>query len=81
MGDIIAREMVRLRSADLRAAKIGIGTVITLGTPHYGTWMALPEDELPLAAVAFMYALLGDLWWSPALYSVIPTSYFLSDLN
>lgn len=81
MGGLIVREMIRLRSAALRAAKIGIGTVITLGTPHYGTWMALPATELPQAAVNLWFALHGQCWWSPTLYRMLPTSYFLSDLN
>lgn len=79
LGGIIVREMIRLRSDDLKANKIGIDSVFTLATPHLGTKMA--DENLVGDAYAFIRALYGEQWYSPALQSLYPTSYFMQQLN
>ncbi|MHA1965028.1 MAG: alpha/beta fold hydrolase [Candidatus Thorarchaeota archaeon] len=79
MGGIIIREMIRLRADDLKAAKIGIGSVFTLASPHMGTEMA--EINLVGNALAFISLLYGDLWYSPALFAMQPDSPFMISLN
>ncbi len=80
MGGIIIREMIRLRADDLKAAKIGVGSVFTLATPHLGTYMA--TINLFGDALNFIKLLFGaSFWYSPALFSMHPDSPLMITLN
>ena len=81
IGGIITREMLALYRSDLESAGIDIGTVVTLGTPHHGTFLANPANLA--AGIAVLIALYPNmyLWPSPVFYSVFPLSPLIINLN
>lgn len=82
LGGIIVREMLRIYRTSLEGAGILISNVITLGTPHYGTWIANPVNSYVFALATLLNLLPNaDLWPSPVLWMVDPISGFLADLN
>ncbi|MCK4566284.1 MAG: hypothetical protein KAU48_03145 [Candidatus Thorarchaeota archaeon] len=81
LGGIITREMLALNRTHLEAAGIDIGTVVTLGTPHQGTYLADPTN---LAATLLSLLPLFpnyNLWPSPVFYSVHPDHPLMFNLN
>lgn len=81
LGGIITREMLALYRSNLESEGIDIGTVVTLGTPHHGTFLA---NLVNLAAVvASLLPLYPNLylWPSPVFYSVFPLSPLIINLN
>jgi len=78
MGGIITRELLNLNRTELDLAGIGIGKIITLGTPHLGTVAAVnPVGDL----VAFIMSLMGQNWDTPVFRSLAPDSALMYFLN
>ncbi|MDF1541288.1 MAG: alpha/beta hydrolase, partial [Candidatus Thorarchaeota archaeon] len=83
MGGLIVREMLRLHRSDLNNDGINIGNVVTLGTPHLGTWLANPANNWAaiMALIGGYLAAPGHLWPSPVFWSMTPISGFMTTLN
>ncbi|MGY5875997.1 MAG: hypothetical protein RTU30_09640 [Candidatus Thorarchaeota archaeon] len=79
LGGIITREMLRLRRTVLQTFDIDIEKVITLGTPHYGSYSS---DEFTASMMDFFQELFGsEGWYSPVFLQLYPTSSFMQTLN
>lgn len=81
MGGLITREMLRCYRNVLRSDDIDVGRVITIGTPHYGTYAA--TAPLPLALVYYIQNIIPQVsdWDTAVLRSFAPGSAFLTTLN
>jgi len=78
LGGIIAREMIRLRKTDLQTVGIEIGRVITLGTPHEGTYAAVsPSAEF----ISLLNDIFGPTWDTPVFRELGPEHEFIVTLN
>ena len=73
--------MLALNRATLENAGIDIGTVITLGTPHHGTYLADADNIAAAIYVLGSVFATAQLWPSPVFYSMHPDSCLISDLN
>lgn len=79
LGGLIAREMLRYYRSTLRICDIDVGRVITLGTPHYGTYLG--DGSVPSELILFLTSLWGPNWDSNLLDTLVPESDFLLTLN
>ncbi len=81
MGGLITREMLRLYRNSLETQEIIFDRVITLGTPHSGTWFANPLNIWNDIISLINYLDSEELWPSPVFWSMIPGSSFILSLN
>ena len=81
LGGIITRQMLALYRTNLESAGIDIGTVVTLGTPNYGTLLAIPENLFAVMATLTPLIPSMCLWPSPVFYSLYPFSSLMANLN
>lgn len=72
LGGLITREMLRLRRTDLENSGIMFGRVITLGSPHLGTYSEV---------IAFFLGFLFPDWDTLTTRQLIKGSSFLDTLN
>lgn len=90
MGGLIAREYIRRRA--LNGATNNIGHLITLGTPHHGSDMAVRGISIFSRLDHFLFQNSTTLGWfgigclrhrssRPALLDMIPGAWFLNRLN
>ncbi|MHA2263681.1 MAG: DUF7379 domain-containing protein [Candidatus Thorarchaeota archaeon] len=82
MGGIIVREMLRLYRTNLENIDRSFGKILTLGTPHGGTWLADPDNNWSeIFSLIGGILLTGHLWPSPVFWSMEPTNQLMTDLN
>jgi pimeloyl-ACP methyl ester carboxylesterase len=80
MGGLIARELLRIHRENLQDNyQVDIGRVITLGTPHEGSYIA--HETIPAQLVVWLFSWIGPNWDSILFDSFDPDSDFLTTLN